>query len=45
VFTFPLIDVLLIEKLTEELQYKTTDLVAAGKDTLRLSTYWGANLK
>jgi uncharacterized protein (TIGR02687 family) len=45
-FTFPLIDVLLIEKLTEELQHKTTDLVAwKDRISFRLSTYWGRKSK
>jgi uncharacterized protein (TIGR02687 family) len=46
VFTFPLVDVLLIEKLTEELQHKTTDLVAwKDRISFRLSTYWGRKSK
>lgn len=46
VFTFPIIDLLLIEKLTEELQHKTTDLVASKERiSLRLSTYWGSKPK
>lgn len=44
--TFPLIDVLLIEKVTDELQHRTTDL-EAWKDriSLRLSTHWGRKSK
>lgn len=42
VTTFPVIDVLLIEKVIAELQHQTTDL-AAWKDRIlyRLDTYWG----
>lgn len=46
VSTFPLIDVLLIEKVADELQHKTTDL-EAWKDRIsyRLSTQWGRKSK
>lgn len=44
--TFPLIDVLLIEKVIDELQHKTIDLEAwKERISYRLSTYWGRELK
>ncbi|MEH6954446.1 BREX-1 system phosphatase PglZ type A [Neobacillus drentensis] len=46
VFTFPLIDVLLLEKVTEELENKTIDL-GAWRDRIsyRLGTHWGRKPK
>lgn len=46
VFTFPLIDILFIERLLKELQHKTTD-IAVWKEriSLRLNTYWGRKHK
>lgn len=46
VSTFPIIDVLLLEKVTEELQHKTIDL-GAWRDRLsyRLETHWGSKYK
>lgn len=42
VITFPLIDALLIEKVIDELQHKTSDLEAwQERISFRLTTYWG----